>query len=74
MDKANNEVNNKVLEEVPNCFDTITKLSYELSITKSVNTLLSSGLVILVQQCWANAQCSRHECKEIVEISCEVSR
>ena len=71
MDKANNEVNNKVLEEVPNCFDTITKLSYELSITKSVNTLLSSGLVILVQQCWANAQCSRHE---IVDISCEVSR
>ena len=40
LDEANNEVNNKVLEEVRNLSDTITKLSSELSITKNVNTQL----------------------------------
>ena len=73
LDEANNEVNNKVLEEECNLSDTITKLSSELSITKNVNTLLSSRLVTLERQCWANAQYSRQECLEIVDIPCEVS-
>ena len=59
LDETNNEANNKVLEEVRNLSDTITKLSSELSITKNVNTLLSSRLVTLERQCWANAQYSR---------------
>ena len=59
LDEVNNEANNKVLEEVRNLSDTITKLSSELSITKNVNTLLSSRLVTLERQCWANAQHSR---------------
>ena len=44
LDEANNEANNKVLEEV-------RKLSSELFITKNVNTLLSSRLVTLERQC-----------------------
>ena len=44
LDEANNEANNKVLEEV-------RRLSSELFITKNVNTLLSSRLVILERQC-----------------------
>ena len=67
------EANNKVLEEVRNLWDTITKLSSELSITKNVNTLLSSRLVTLKRQYWANAQYSRRECLDNVDISCEVS-
>ena len=67
------EANNKVLEEVCNLSDTITKLSSELSITKNVNTLLSSRLVTLERQCWANAQYSRRECLGIVDIPREVS-
>ena len=50
LDEANNEANNKVLEEVRNLSDTIAKLSSELSITKNVNTLLSSRLVSLERQ------------------------
>ena len=34
LDEANNEANNKVLKEVCNLSDTITKLSSDLSITK----------------------------------------
>ena len=59
LDEANNEANNKVLEEIRNLPDTITKLSSELSITKNLNTLLSSRSVTLERQCWANAQYSR---------------
>ena len=44
LDEANNEANNKVLEEV-------RRLSSELFITKNVNTLLSSRLVTLERQC-----------------------
>ena len=73
LDEANNEANNKVLEEVRNLSDTITKLSSELSITKNVNTILSSRLVTLERQCWANAQYSRRECLYIVSIPREVS-
>ena len=73
LDKANNEANNKVLEEVRNLSDTITKLNSELSITKNFNTLLSSRLVTLERQCWANAQYSRRERLEIVGIPHEVS-
>ena len=67
------EANNKVLEEVRNLSDTITKLSSELSITKNVNTLLLSRLVTLERQCWVNAQYLRRECLDIVDIPCEVS-
>ena len=73
LDEANNEANNKVLEEVHNLSDTITKLSSELSITKNVNILLSSRLVTLERQCWVNAQYSRRECLDIVGIPREVS-
>ena len=73
LDKVKNEANNKVLEEVSSLSDTITKLSSELSITKNVNTILSSRLVTLERQCGANAQYSRRECLDFVSIPREVS-
>ena len=73
LDEANNEGNNKVLEEVRNLSDTITKPSSELSITKNVNTVLSSRLLTLERQCWANAQYSRQEYLDIVGIPREIS-
>ena len=73
LDEANNEASNKVLEEVCNLSDAINKLSSELSITKNVNTLLSSRLITLERQCWTNAQYSRRECLDIVGVPREVS-
>ena len=73
LDETNNEATNKVLEEVRNLSDTISKLSSELSITKNVNTLLSSRSVTLKPQCWADAKCSRRECLNILGIPREVS-
>ena len=73
LDEANNKANNKVLEELHNLSDIITKLSSELSVTKNVNTLLSSRLVTLEQQCWANAQYATRGYLDIVGIPHEVS-
>ena len=67
------EANNKVLEEVRNLSETITKLSPELSITKNTNTLLSSRLVTLERQCWANAQYSRLDCLDMLAFLMKVS-
>ena len=68
LHEAKNEANNKVMEEVRNLSDTITKLSSELSIANNVNTLLSIKLVTLERQYWANAQYSRRECLDILSI------
>ena len=68
LHEAKNEANNKVMEEVRNLSDTITKLSSEVSITNNVNTLLSIKLVTLERQYWANAQYSTRECLDILSI------
>ena len=68
LHEAKNEANNKVMEEVRNLSDTITKLSSEVSITNNVNILLSIKLVTLERQYWANAQYSRRECLDILSI------
>ena len=67
------EANNKVLDEVRNLWDAITKLSSDLSITKNVNTLLSNKLATLERRFWENAQYSRRECVGIKGIPCKVS-
>ena len=68
MDEANKEANNKVLDEVRNLSDAITKLSSELSITTNINTLLSNKLATLERRFWENAQYSRRECVGIKDI------
>ena len=67
------EANNKVLDEVRNLWDAITKLSSELSITKNINTLLSNKLATLERRFWENAQYSRRECVGIKGILWKVS-
>ena len=52
--------------------DSFSKLQAEVSVTKQVNTLLSSSLVSIERQCWLNAQYSRRECLDIVGIASEV--
>ena len=39
-----------------------------MTIVKNINNLLLQGVVDLERQCWANAQYSRGECLEVVEI------
>ena len=64
---------NTVLEEVRNLNDSISRLHAELAVTKNVNKLLVTRLSTLERQYWANAQYSRRECLNIVDIPPEVS-
>ena len=49
------QVNHKVLEEIRKLNEIFSKLKSELSLTKQVKSLLSSRLVNMERQCWANA-------------------
>ena len=66
------EVNNSVLVEMRKLNESFPKLEAELSVTKQVNTLLSSRLVSIERQRWLNAQYSRRQCLDIVGIPSEM--
>ena len=66
------EVDNNGLVEMRKLNESFSKLQAEVSVTKQVNTLLSSKLVSIERQCWSNAQYSRRECLDIVGIPSEV--
>ena len=72
FDETKLEANNKVLEEIRKLNDSFSKLESELSVTKQVNSLLSSRLANMECQCWANAQYSRRECIDIIGIASKV--
>ena len=44
------------------------KVEADIAIVKNVNKKLVNQLIKTEQQCWANPQCSRHECLEVVGI------
>ena len=48
--------------------DNFKKLEGELIVSKKVNSELQKHIIQLEKQCWANAQCSRRECLELVGI------
>ena len=52
--------------------ESFSKLQAEVSVSKQVNTLLPSMLVSIERHCWFNAQYSRRECLDIVDIFKEV--
>ena len=70
-----NEANNsktESLDEIRKLNDKFDKLQSDVCISKNVNDLLSSRLLNIERQCWANAQYSKKECLDIVGISSEV--
>ena len=70
-DEANNS-KTELLDEIRKLHDKFYQLQSDVCITKNVNNLLSSWLVDIDYQCWANAQYSRRKCLDIVSIPSEV--
>ena len=70
LEEVNNNIN--ILVEIRKLNESFSKLQAEVSVTKQVNTLLSSRLVSTERQCWLNSQYSRQECLDIVGIPSEV--
>ena len=61
-----------MLVEMRKLNESFSKLQAEVSVTKQVNTLLSSRLVSIERQRWLNVQYSRRECLDIIGILSEV--
>ena len=61
-----------MLVEMRKLNESFSKLQAEVSVTKQVNTLLSSRLVSIERQRWLNVQYSRRACLDIVGILSEV--
>ena len=66
--------NKKILDQVRQLNQKFSQLESENSILKQANSLLSKRLVDMERQCWVNAQYSRRESLEVVEISGSVQR
>ena len=60
--------NTEILEEIRKLNDNFKKLEGELIVSKKVNSELQKHIIQLEKQCWANAQYSRRECLELVDI------
>ena len=54
LQNKHEEENNVGLVEMRKLNESLSKLAAELSVTKQVNTLLSSRLVGIERQCWLN--------------------
>ena len=67
LDEANNS-KTELLDEIRKLNDKFDKLQSNVYISKIANDLLSSRLVDIERQCWANAQYFRRECLDIVGI------
>ena len=52
--------------------ESFSKLQAKISLTKQINTLLSSRLVSIENQCWLNAQYSSREWAYIIGIPSQV--
>ena len=66
--------NAEVLEQIRKLNSKFDILQSDLLVTKKVNSELSSRLVNIEHQCWANAQYSIRECLEVVGIPKEVEQ
>ena len=72
LQNKHEEVNNNVLVEIRKLNESFSKLQSEVSVTKQVNTPLSSRVISIERQCWLNAQYSRRVCLDVVGIPSEV--
>ena len=62
-------MNSSVLVEMCMLNEYFSILEAKLFVTKQVNTLLTSRLISIEQQCWLDTQYSRRECPNIIGIS-----
>ena len=57
--------NAEVLEEIRKLNSKFDIMQSDLTVTKKVNSEISSRLVNMERQCWANAQYFRRECLDV---------
>ena len=66
------ETINKLTDEIKLLKENYKKLESDISVSRTVSSLLTDQMNNVERQCWANAQYSRRECLEVVGIPSSV--
>ena len=72
VQQQSNETISKLTNEIKLLKENYKKLESDISVSKTVSSLLTEQMNNVERQCWANAQYSRHECLEVVGIPSSV--
>ena len=70
LDESNSKT--ELLDWIRKLNDKFDKFQSDVCVTKNVNNLLSSRLIDIERQWWANAQCFKREYLDIISIPSEV--
>ena len=68
VQQQSNETINRLTNEIKLLKENYKKLELDISVSKTVSSLLTEQMSNLERQCWSNTQYSRRECLEVVTI------
>ena len=72
VQQQSNETISKLTNEIKLLKENYWKLESDISVSKTVSSLLTEQMKNVERQCWANAKYSRRECLEVVGIPSSV--
>ena len=72
VQQQSNETICKLTDEIKLLKENYKKLESDISVSRTVSSLLTDQMNNVERQCWANAQYSRRECLEVVGIPSSV--
>ena len=73
MQQQSNETISRLTNEIKLLKENYKKLKSDISVSKTVSSLLTEQMNNVERQCWSNAQYLRRECLEVVGIPSSVS-
>ena len=73
VQQQSDETMSKLTNEIKLLKENYKKLESDISVSKTVNSLLTDQMYNAERQCWANAQYSRRECLEVAGIPSSVN-
>ena len=68
VQQQSNKTINRLTNEIKLLKENYKKLESDISVSKTVSSLLTEQMSNLERQCWSNTQYSRRECLEVVTI------
>ena len=72
VQQQSNETISKLTDEIKLLKENYKKLESDISVSRTVSSLLTDQMNNVERQCWVNAQYSRRECLEVVGITSSV--
>ena len=72
VQQQSNETISKLTDEIKLLKENYKKLESDISVSRTVSSLLTDQMNNVERQCWANTQYSRRECLEVVGIPSSV--